>query len=142
NVTPDEVKLKGTIRTFDEEWRYKAHGWIEHYVATTCKAFGGSADVDIRVGYPHLKNNEALTLSSKSIAQDYLGSENVVDLDLRLTAEDFAYYTHETAGCFYRLGTDSADGKFQAPVHNSRFNIDESALETGMGLMAYLAVSQ
>lgn len=142
NVTPNEVKLMGTLRTFDEEWRYKAHQWIENFVFNTCQAAGGSADIDIRVGYPHLKNNESLTLGAKSIAQSYLSAENVVDLDLRMTAEDFAYYTHETSGCFYRLGTDSADGQFRAPVHNSKFNIDESALETGMGLMTYLAVSQ
>lgn len=139
NVIPDEVRLEGTFRTFDEEWRIEAHKWITNYVTHTCKAYGAICDVDIMKGYPFLINDPALTSRKTQLAKEFLGEENVVDLDIRMTAEDFAYFSQKMPGCFYRLGTSSPDGKFKAPVHNTHFDIDESALRTSVGLMAYLA---
>ncbi len=140
NITPSEVKMEGTFRTFNEAWRKEAHQKIEELVNSLTKSMGGSADIAIKVGYPFLKNDEELTPRSKIWAEEYLGAENVVDLPIRMTAEDFAFYTHHVPGCFYRLGTASQDGNFTSPVHTPTFNIDESALQTGSGLMAYLAV--
>ncbi len=142
NVTPEEVKLMGTFRTFDETWRFEAHEFIKSFIHANCAAVGANADIDIRVGYPCLHNHEETTEMKKERAIAYLGKENVVDLDIRMTAEDFAYYTHEIPGCFYRLGTSSADGRFSAPVHNPHFDIDEKALETSIGLMAWLALDE
>lgn len=140
NVTPEEVQLLGTFRTFDETWRFEAHEFIKNFVEATCAAVGASALVDIRVGYPCLYNHEATTELKKAQAIEFLGEENVIDLDIRMTAEDFAYYTHEVPGCFYRLGTAAPDGSKSAPVHNPHFDIDECALETSIGLMAWLAI--
>jgi len=140
NVTPEEVQLLGTFRTFDENWRFEAHEFIKNFVEATCAAVGASALVDIHVGYPCLYNHEATTELKKAQAIEFLGEENVIDLDIRMTAEDFAYYTHEVPGCFYRLGTAAADGSKSAPVHNPHFDIDEQALETSIGLMAWLAI--
>lgn len=142
NVIPDQVTLEGTFRTFDESWRYEAHSRMKELASGLCRSMGGDVDFRIEVGYPVLKNDPSLTENARLRAIDYLGSENVVDLELRTTAEDFAYYSQLMPACFYRLGTASADGKNSFPVHNSRFDIDEKALETGMGLMAWLAVSE
>ena len=142
NVIPDKVEIMGTFRTFDETWRYQAHDWIRKHAEGLCESYGARAEVDVKVGYPHLKNHHKLTETSMEMAKEYLGAENVVALDLRMTAEDFAYYTHVCDGCFYRLGTASPEGKHAHPVHNSSFDIDENALETGMGLMAFLAMNQ
>jgi len=141
NIIPGEVTLAGTFRTFDEKWRKEAHERMVALAEGLVKGMGGEVDFRIEVGYPVLKNDETLTLRSKELAAEYIGAENVVDLDVRMTAEDFAYFGHEMPGCFYRLGTASpSDESKSFSVHHPRFDIDENALKTGMGLMAWLAV--
>lgn len=139
NVIPDEVKILGTFRTMDETWRYQAHKYVKEFSTKTCEAYGATAEVEIPVGYPSLFNNPALTAKAITLAQDYLGEEQVRELNLRMAAEDFSFYTRTVPGCFFRIGTASEDGRFTAPVHNARFDIDERAMVTGMGMMAWLA---
>ncbi|MFK7757673.1 MAG: M20 family metallopeptidase [Flavobacteriales bacterium] len=139
NVIPNEVKMEGTFRTLNEEWRCEAHGLIKQMTESIAAAHRATAEVDIRVGYPFLANDVAVTEAAILAAKEYVGAENVVELDIRMTAEDFAYYSQVMPACFYRLGTASADGSNSAGVHNSKFNIDESALLIGAGLMAYQA---
>jgi amidohydrolase len=141
NIIPGEVTLAGTFRTFDEKWRKEAHERMVALAEGLVKGMGGEVDFRIEVGYPVLKNDEKLTLRSKELAAEYLGAENVVDLEVRMTAEDFAYFGHEMPSCFYRLGTASPNDESKSfSVHHPRFDIDETALKTGMGLMAWLAV--
>jgi amidohydrolase len=141
NIIPGEVKLEGTFRTFDERWRKEAHERMVALAEGLVKGMGGDVDFRIEIGYPVLKNDEALTLRARERAIEYLGEANVVDLDVRMTAEDFAYFGHEMPGCFYRLGTaSSTDDSKSFSVHHPRFDIDEEALKTGMGLMAWMAV--
>jgi len=142
NVIPDEVKIDGTFRTFDEAWRRKALDRIREIASSIATSMGGSCDVDIAPGYPFLVNNEEYTERNIAAASEYLGTENVVELDLWMAAEDFAFYSHELPGCFYRLGTRNEAEGITAGVHTPTFNIDEKALKTGMGLMAYLAISE
>lgn len=143
NIIPNEVKLEGTFRTFDERWRKEAHERMVALAEGLVKGMGGEVDFRIEVGYPVLKNDESLTIRARELAVEYLGSENVVDLDVRMTAEDFAYYGHEMPGCFYRLGTASpVDESKSFSVHHPRFDIDEEALKTGMGLMAWMALNR
>ncbi|MGB3465696.1 MAG: M20 family metallopeptidase [Cyclobacteriaceae bacterium] len=141
NIIPNEVKIEGTFRTFDEEWRKEAHRKMKKMAEGMAEAMGGSCDFDIHVGYPYLENHPELTEFSKNAAIDYLGAENVVDLDLWLAAEDFAYYTHERDACFYRLGIKNEEKGITSSVHTPTFNIDENALKIGMGLMSWLAIS-
>lgn len=136
NVIPDEVKIEGTFRTMNEEWRVSAHRLMVDMAQSIAKSMGGSCDFEVRKGYPFLSNDETITGRAKSLAQEYLGTENVVDLDLRMTAEDFAYYTQVVPGCFYRLGTGKSSG-----LHTSTFNVDEKSLELGMGLMTWIAIN-
>lgn len=141
NVMPDEVKIEGTFRTMDEAWRSQAHQLITSIVQNTCAAYGTTGTIEIRKGYPCLINDEALTQKIRSKMVDYLGKDNVIDLDMRMTSEDFAFYSQVVPSCFYRLGTGNTSKNIKSPVHTSTFDIDEDALETGMGLMAWLAVS-
>lgn len=143
NIIPNEVKMEGTFRTFNEEWRVEAHQRMKDLATNLVKSMGGEVEFRIEVGYPVLKNDSSLTAAAKQFAIDYLGEEHVVDLDIRMTAEDFAYFSQYMPACFYRLGTASPkDDSKSYGVHNSRFDIDENALETGMGLMAWLTICQ
>lgn len=141
NVIPDEVKVQGTFRTFDEEWRARAKEKMKKMAEGMAEAMGATCEFKIVDGYPFLKNDEETTERSKKAAIEYLGQENVHDLDLWMAAEDFAYYSHEVPGCFYRLGIRNEDRGIVSNVHTSTFDIDPEALKTGMGLMAWLAIS-
>lgn len=142
NVIPNEVKLEGTFRTMNEEWRYKAHALMIKMATGIAESMGGSCDFHIAKGYPSLFNNEALTLKAKGHAIDYLGAENVVDLPIRMTAEDFAYYSQKMPAVFYRLGTGNKARGITSPVHTTTFDIDEKALEVSSGFMAWLAFQE
>jgi amidohydrolase len=142
NVIPDEVKLEGTFRTMDENWRMRAHEHIHRICTETAHAFGVKAEVDIRKGYPVLNNNEPLTERCILAAREYLGDENVTLLEKRMTAEDFAWIAQEYPACFYRLGTAGENGAFTAGVHTSNFDINEQALITGVGLMTWLTLKE
>jgi amidohydrolase len=142
NIIPDTAQIEGTIRTFDEQWRAEAHRLITRTARGIAKSLGAECEVFIDKGYPFLVNNEDLTLKTRDSAIEFLGSEKVVDLDLRMTAEDFAYYSQIIPGCFYRLGImDPAIGKASG-LHSATFTIDETSLETGMGLMTWLAIKE
>ncbi|MDH5610566.1 MAG: M20 family metallopeptidase [Cyclobacteriaceae bacterium] len=142
NVIPSEVKIEGTFRTFDEKWREEALNHVTEIASGIARSMGGECIVDIHRGYPFLANHEAYTLSNIKAAADYMGKENVVDLDLWMAAEDFAFYSHHTDACFYRLGTRNETRGIVSGVHTPTFDIDEEALKTGMGLMAWLAIHE
>ncbi len=141
NIIPDEVHIEGTFRTFDEEWRAEALNRIRDMATGMAAAMGGSCEVFFEKGYPFLVNDAGLAASFKKYAQDFLGEENVVDLDLAMTAEDFAYFSHQRPSCFYRFGINNAEKGLMSNLHTPTFDIDETALITGMGLMAYVAIS-
>ena len=141
NVIPSEVKLMGTFRAMNEEWRFKAHDLIKKLSTELVHSMGGEIDVNIDVGYPFVLNNEKLTNSANQKAIEYLGAQNVEETELRMGAEDFAYYSHKIPACFYRLGVGNISKQITAGVHTPKFNIDENAIEHGMGMMAWLAAS-
>jgi amidohydrolase len=141
NVIPDKVFLEGTLRTMDENWRKKAHELIKNAVDHLCQASGATAEVRIETGYPSLKNDPHLTHLCKRAAIDFLGPEKVHEVPPRMSSEDFAFFSNELPATFYRLGTGWNDPTLNHQVHSSRFNIDENAIETGMGLMAFIAVT-
>src|SRR5690554_3057996 len=142
NIIPNEVHVEGTFRTLNEAWRNQAHKQMVKLAEGIAEAMGGSVDFEVRRGFPYLQNEPELTERYIQAARSYLGAENVVDLDIWMAAEDFAYYTLETAGCFYRLGTGNEEKGITSGVHTPTFDIDEDALEIGAGLMAWLAVSE
>jgi amidohydrolase len=142
NVIPNEVYLEGTFRTMDEEWRDEAHIKMKKMAEGLVESMGGTVDFNIVRGYPYLINEPALTNNVRSHAEDYLGKENVLDLDIWMAAEDFAYYSQVADSCFYRLGTRNESRGITSSVHTPTFDVEETALETSVGLMAYLAVKQ
>lgn len=138
NVIPDEVRLEGTLRCFDETWRAKAHELIKTHTEGLCRALGGDAVVDIPMGYPSLFNDPSVTEKVRGMATQVVGESNVIDLDLRMAAEDFSFYTHQVPGCFFRLGT-SFEGQFEKPVHNAQFDIYDRAIGIGVQMFCEVA---
>ena len=141
NIIPDEARLEGTLRTFDETWRHEMHSRIENVVTSMANAFGANCEIFIDHGYPNLQNDESLTREAIQSAKEFLGNENVVELDQRMTAEDFAYYAQKVPGCFYRLGVAHSNLPF-ASLHSAHFDVDENCLLTGPALMAWLALKK
>ncbi|RPD44740.1 M20 metallopeptidase family protein [Paracnuella aquatica] len=136
NVIPTEVKLMGTFRAMDEAWRFKAHDIIKRITSELVHSMGCEADVHIDVGYPCVYNNEALYPKADALAKEYMGADKVEVTEMRMGAEDFGYYSQQIPGCFFRLGTANKAKGITAGVHTPVFNIDESAIETGIGMMA------
>src|SRR4028118_1407378 len=141
NVIPSEVKLKGTFRAMNEEWRRKAHQLIDKQTKELVHAMGAEADVLIDVGYPFVDNDPGLTEVGWQLANDYWGKENVEETELRMGAEDFGYYTHIVPGCFYRLGVRNEKKGIVHHVHTPKFDIDEDAIANGIQMMAWLGAN-
>lgn len=142
NIIPDEVKLEGIIRTFDEDWRQEIKMQIEKIACGIAESMGAHCDVFIDQGYPAVVNEEDLTYRSWDNAIEYLGKERVEELEMRMTAEDFSYFAQVVPGCFFRLGTRNEEKGISSNLHSATFDIDESSLETGMGMMAWLAICE
>ncbi|MFH1005597.1 MAG: M20 family metallopeptidase [Bacteroidota bacterium] len=142
NVIPDEVKIEGTFRTMDEKWRKEAHSIIRQICISTAHSMDGECEINIMSGYPALVNDENITTNAKNYAEEFLGKENVVTLEPRMASEDFSFFAQKIPACFYRLGTGNKSKGIISGVHTPTFNIDESALQTGMGLMAWIAMKE
>lgn len=141
NVLPSEVKLMGTFRAMNEAWRFKAHELIIKQARELVHAMGAEVDARIDIGYPFVLNDEALCKTARVNAEKYAGKENVSQTELRMGAEDFAFYSHKIPGCFFRLGVGNPAKNITSGVHTPTFDIDERAIEQGMGMMSWLAVN-
>lgn len=138
NVIPSEVKLMGTFRALDETWRYEAHELIRKMSTELVHSMGAEIDLLIDVGYPNVYNNEVLNTHARALAEQFLPKEKVEETEVRMGAEDFGYYSQLVPGCFYRLGVMNKEKGIVSGVHTPTFNIDEYAIETGIGMMAWL----
>lgn len=141
NVIPTEVKLMGTFRAMDEAWRFKAHAIIRKLSTDLVQSMGAEIDLHIDVGYPTVYNNEELNIAAKKIAENYIGKAYVGETEIRMGAEDFGYYSQQIPGCFFRLGTANKEKGLTSGVHTPKFNIDEDAIEIGIGIMAALGAT-
>lgn len=142
NVIPDEVYMEGTFRTLDENWREDAHTRMNKMAESIAESMGGNCDFKIRKGYPFLINEAKLTEQVTALGGEYLGKENVEEVDTWMAAEDFAYYSQSADSCLYLLGTRDKENRKTSSLHTATFDIDENALGTGAGLMAYIAIKQ
>ncbi len=142
NVIPSKVEMEGTFRTFNEKWRMEAHEKIVQITTQIAEAFGATCDVEVRKGYPFLNNDEQKTETARKAAIEYLGEENVEELDIWPAGEDFAYFSQEVPSCFYRLGIRNEEKGITSMLHTPTFDIDEKALKVGAGLMAYIAITE
>ena len=142
NVIPNEVTIQGTFRCMDEEWREDGLIRMKKMAEGITEAMGGVCDFEVVKGYPFLKNHPELTRRIKNEATTYMGKENIVDLDLWMAGEDFAFYSQVVDSCFYRLGTRNEARGIISGVHTPTFDIDETSLEIGPGLMSWLAIRE
>jgi len=141
NIIPETVKLEGTLRMMDEEWRYKIHDKIRDIAKSVAEGMGGSCDVDIQIGFPSVYNNPDITQKAQDSAVEFLGQNRVHDLDIRMTAEDFGWFAQKYPACFYRLGVGHKDGTKSEGLHSPNFIANEDSIELGMSLMAFIAVN-
>lgn len=141
NIIPDKVEMAGTLRTFNNEWRKEVHSLIEQIAQNTAQAFGAKCTVFIDKGYPFLYNNPTLTSRNKEAAQEFLGKEKTKDIDLRMTAEDFAYFAEKTPSCFYRIGVGFDENKIYN-LHASNFKLNENAMQNAIGYMVWASISE
>lgn len=142
NVIPNEVTIQGTFRCMDEEWREDGLRRMKKMAEGITEAMGGVCEFEIVKGYPFLKNHPELTRRVKAEATTFMGAENIIDLDLWMAGEDFAFYSQVVDSCFYRLGTRNESRGIISGVHTPTFDIDEAALEIGPGLMSWLAIRE
>ncbi len=138
NIIPNEVKLEGTFRTFDEAWRKEALTLISSMITTIAQANGCKADVNIVNGYPSLFNNPNLCEEFIPLAKEYLADDKVVELEMRTTAEDFSYFAQRFPSLMYRLGTGGEE-YCSYPLHSPNFNVNEQVFSFAHGLLAYVA---
>lgn len=141
NVIPDEAYLEGTFRTFNEKWRNEAHTLLISFTKKMAEAMGADCEINILQGYPVLINDEKITEMSEMLAGQYIGKENVISLDMRMTSEDFAYYSQKYPSVFFRLGVMNKERNIDSALHTSTFDADMSAIRTGMGSLAYISAS-
>lgn len=141
NVIPSEVKLMGTFRAMDENWRFKAHELIKKQTSELVQAMGAEASIHIDIGYPTVDNDNVLTEQAWQLAEAYIGKENISETEVRMGAEDFGFYTQQIPGCFFRLGVRNEAKGIVHNVHTPLFNIDEAAIPVGMGVMAWFGIS-
>ena len=142
NVIPEEVYMEGTFRAMNEAWRDEAHKRMTKLAVEMAESMGARCEFKIQRGYPFLVNEEKLTEKVRSYAVDFLGEENVLDEDIWMAAEDFAYYSQVTDSCFYLCGVGNQAKGIQSSLHTPTFDIDEKVLAISTGLMAYIALKQ
>jgi hippurate hydrolase len=141
NVIPSEVILAGTFRTVDEEWRTQGKNHIRRIINETCAAYGCTAEIDMPDGYPCVVNNDKITASARQFATEWVGIENIRNLEMRMTSEDFGFFSQKYPSTFFRFGVKGETNSNTGGLHSSTFKIDEKALETGMGGLVWLAWS-
>ena len=139
NVIPDEVTLSGTFRTLDEDWRAQAKTHIQRIIHETCAAYGCTAEIEMPEGFPCVVNNEEVTEKAKGFAAEFAGKESIKELAVRMTSEDFGFFSQKYPSCFYRFGIKGADNQATGGLHTATFRIDEEALKTGAGGLAWIA---
>jgi len=141
NIIPDEVRLEGTIRAFDEGQRGEIHAHVKRITEMIAAAGGARADVRIRRGYDIVVNDPALTDWSVPVLRRVAGDPNVGIVDKVCGAEDFSFYQKVVPGFFFRVGCTppERDLRTAAPNHSPRLFVDEACLPLGVRALATLA---
>ena len=132
NVIPERAEIKGTFRTMNEEWREKAAILLMDLANNLENKYKGNVNLIISKGYPFLKNNEDLTEKLKTKFKSFFGPENIEGLALRMTSEDFSFYSQTIPVCFFRLGVGNKEKGIIYSVHHPKFDVDSACLKTGM----------
>lgn len=142
NIIPDEARLEGIMRTFDESWREEMKMRIQDLATSVAKGMGATCEVFIDKGYPAVYNDPRATERVMAYSREYLGDHHVGELDQRMTAEDFSYYQQHVPGVFYRLGIMNREKGITSNLHTATFDVEETSLLTGMGTMAWISIRE
>jgi amidohydrolase len=140
NVIPERAEIKGTFRTMNEEWREKAAILLMDLANNLENKYKGNVNLEISKGYPFLKNDEELTEKLKAKFESFFGPKNIEGLALRMTSEDFSFYSQTIPVCFFRLGVGNKEKGIIYSVHHPKFDVDSACLKTGMLAMIQAAL--
>ena len=140
NVIPERAEIKGTFRTMNEEWRGKAAILLMDLANNLENKYKGNVNLIVSKGYPFLKNDEELTEKLKTKFESFFGPEKIEGLALRMTSEDFSFYSQTIPVCFFRLGVGNKEKGIIYSVHHPKFDIDSACLKTGMLAMIQAAL--
>jgi len=137
NVIADQVRLAGTVRSLHPETHANLPQWIENIVENVCKTYGATYKINYRRGVPGVQNDAVLTQILEEACREAWGN-NCVEIipEPSLGAEDFAIYLEQAPGSMFRLGVGHLD-KPNYPLHHPEFEVDESAIITGVVTLAY-----
>jgi amidohydrolase len=141
NIIPDEVKLMGTLRSFNEDWRDKMHKLIENNSKSLCKMYGCEIEVDIKKGYPPVINDERLTELTKNNSNMIVGEDKSVEFIPKMWGEDFAYYGKNIPSTFWFTGVRPQGLEEMPALHNSKLNPSENALPIGTTMLITAAIN-
>lgn len=141
NVVPDKAFVKGTFRTMDEEWRDKAKKQLLEIAARISEDYKGQVKLTISHGYPFLKNDIQLTHSIRDLAERNFGKDKVHHLPMRMTSEDFSYYSQLVPVCFFRLGVRNKEKEIVYGLHHPKFDIDSHSIKNGVQMFVSIAFS-
>jgi hippurate hydrolase len=139
NVIPKQVSMEGTLRTFDEKWRRKAHDLIKEITEKEVLKYGCTSEIIIDYGYPGVINDAELNFKAEKFAAELIGKDHVFEMQKRMTGEDFGYFSQRYPSLFYRVGTKSDNIK-SGDLHTSTFLLDPDVLDTTTSMMAWLAI--
>lgn len=140
NIIADQVKLRGTVRSLHPETRTNLPTWITQIVSNICDCYGARYQVNYRPGTPGVQNDLALSQLLQTAAEEAWGSDRVLVLpEPSLGAEDFSLYLEHAPGAMFRLGVGYKDRAINHPLHHPQFDVDESAIVTGVVTLAYSA---
>ncbi|MBD2443504.1 amidohydrolase [Dolichospermum sp. FACHB-1091] len=140
NVIADRVQLLGTVRSLHPETRNNLPDWIEKIVANVCNSYNAKYQVNYRQGVPSVQNDNTLTQLLQSAAEEAWTNDRVQILpEPSLGAEDFSIYLEHAPGAMFRLGVGYEERIINHPLHHPQFEVDESAIMTGVVTLAYAA---
>jgi len=140
NVIPERAEIKGTFRTMNEEWREKAAILLMDLANNLENKYKGNVNLIVSKGYPFLKNDDELTEKLKTKFESFFGPEKIEGLALRMTSEDFSFYSQTIPVCFFRLGVGNKEKGIIYSVHHPKFDVDSACLKTGMLAMIQAAL--
>lgn len=137
NIIPNEVVIRGTIRTFEEEARDEIHRLVEEAFAMV-RVFGGDYELNISKGYPSLYNDPQVAELMRQVGKEFLGTDKSTEGEPIMAGEDFAFMTQKAPGAMLRLGAKLDN--LNRPHHSPIFDIHEGSLPIGVGVLAESAV--
>lgn len=139
NVIPHEVRLAGTLRTFDEAWRTKCKEHVQRIATETALAYGCTCELELSDGYPSVSNDPEVTANAIRFATELVGAARVGELEVRMTGEDFGFFTQKYPASFYRFGIKGESNPDCGGLHTSTFQIDLETFKTSVSVMSWLA---